>query len=389
MTMDYTIEKCYEVYKIECLSQNQECVSADKFRRVFTEDFNIKFKSPKSDTCHICDSIYVSMKEATIQRNEEQIQALQLKQELHHRKAKAGQDAIKNATKTAQENNETYAITFDLQQALPTPKLSTGPTFYKKKLFSYNLGIDSLYPSQGYFYLWDESTAARGADEIGSCLLKHFQIHNIKGHTLIAISDNCIGQNKNWSLVGVWLRLLALGNFKEIIHIFPQVGHTMLPSDRDFAVVEKYVRAHCQYVYSPAEWENILRTCQRKNPFIVYKMNQEDFLKVSEMRNYFVQPKSTPANPCSIRNAVRMRFSAENFEHIEIADTYNGEFNSYSIQKRERTGILQEHFIQDLQKKYATRLGIEPSKLEHVLSCLEWIPSVHHEFYRSLFAKSL
>ncbi|CAG9826904.1 unnamed protein product [Diabrotica balteata] len=99
MTIDYTIEKCYEVYKIECLSQNQECVSVDKFRRVFTDDFNIKFKSPKSDRCHICDSIYVSMKEATIQSNDKQIQALKLKQELHHRKAKAGQDAIKNATK--------------------------------------------------------------------------------------------------------------------------------------------------------------------------------------------------------------------------------------------------------------------------------------------------
>ena len=166
----------------------------------------------------------------------------------------------------ATENNGTYAITFDLQQALPTPKLSTGPTFYKKKLFCYNLSIHSLYPCQGYFYMWDESTAGRGADEIGSCLLKHFSQHNIKGTKLIAISDNCGGQNKNWSLVSVWLRLLAQGTFKEILHVCPQVGHTMLPSDRDFAYVEKFVRAHCQYIYTPEEWEKVLRSAQKKTP---------------------------------------------------------------------------------------------------------------------------
>lgn len=139
--------------------------------------------------------------------------------------------------------------------------------------------------------MWDESTAGRGAHEIGSCLIKHFSMFNIKGKKLIAVSDNCGGQNRNWTLVSVWLRLLALRVFEEIIHVFPQVGHTMLPSDRDFALVENYVRAHCQYVYSPEEWEEVLRNSQKKRPFVVYRMQQKDFLKVSDMRNYYQQPK--------------------------------------------------------------------------------------------------
>ena len=63
--------------------------------------------------------------------------------------------------------------------------------------------------------MWDEGTAGRGADEIGSCLLKHFQRHDIQGEKLIAIS--------------------------KLSYTFPQVGHVMLPSDCDFGVVEKYV----------------------------------------------------------------------------------------------------------------------------------------------------
>lgn len=84
--------------------------------------------------------------------------------------------------------------------------------------------------------MWDESTAGRGADEVASCLLQHFEAKNIRAEKLVAISDNCGGQNKNWSLMGVWLRLIALGYFKHVTHYFPVVGHTMLPADRDFGI---------------------------------------------------------------------------------------------------------------------------------------------------------
>lgn len=52
----------------------------------------------------------------------------------------------------ATQTQGTYAITFDLQQTLPTSKLSNGPTFCKKKTFCYNLSIHILHPCQGYLY---------------------------------------------------------------------------------------------------------------------------------------------------------------------------------------------------------------------------------------------
>lgn len=385
MTMDYTVEKCYEVYKEECLKEAVNFVSSDKFRRIFTEDFNIKFKSPKTDTCSVCDSITVALKNAELNKDQDAIHELKISQELHHRKAKAGQDALRSATMESAQNEGTYAITFDLQQALPTPKLSTGPTFYKKKMFCYNFSIHRLHPAQGYFYMWDESTAGRGADEIGSCLLKHFSEHNISGSKLIAISDNCGGQNKNWSIVSVWLRLLAQGTFEEIVHIFPQVGHTMLPSDRDFAYVEKYVRAHCQYIYTPDEWESVLRSSQKKTPFIVHRMTQNDFVKISDMRN-ILQTSKAPEE-LGIRNCIRIRCSAKDLDTIEMSDTYSGNFTSVSIKKRGRPTNCKERLVQSLEKKYNSKLPIDQGKLEHVLSCLSWIPSVHHRFYTNLHSK--
>lgn len=34
--------------------------------------------------------------------------------------------------------------------------------------------------------MWDESSAGRGAEEIGSCIRKHFESNNIKREKLIA-----------------------------------------------------------------------------------------------------------------------------------------------------------------------------------------------------------
>lgn len=116
-------------------------------------DFNISFKTPKSDTCSECDALKVAIETATIKNDEESLKELCMKQEVHHRTAQAGQDAIKEATNVAINDPDTYVITFDLQQALPQPKLFTGPTLYKKKMFCYHFSIHSFGDGKGYFYL--------------------------------------------------------------------------------------------------------------------------------------------------------------------------------------------------------------------------------------------
>lgn len=87
----------------------------------------------------------------------------------------------------------------------------------------------------------------------------------------------------------------------------------MWPSDRDLALVETYVRAHCQYVYSPDEWVKALKESQKKN----FSLFIQDFI-VPDMRNYFLQPKGSIDNKFGIRNAIRMKFSAENFNRINF-----------------------------------------------------------------------
>lgn len=78
---------------------------------------------------------------------------------------------------------------------------------------------------------------------------------------VIAYSDNCPGQTKNWVIMALWLMLVRTTKFKTIEHKFLISGHTHLPSDRDFASIENRQRKYAQQVFSPDEWKLLMRDC--------------------------------------------------------------------------------------------------------------------------------
>lgn len=85
--------------------------------------------------------------------------------ELHFRRAEAMQDTLKNEISMA-ASKDTYVLSFDLQQALLVPSLTTGPAFYLRKAWVYNLEVHDCVNNKGYMYMWSENTGKRGSDEI-------------------------------------------------------------------------------------------------------------------------------------------------------------------------------------------------------------------------------
>lgn len=55
MPMGYSIQLYFEKYVEKSNSRNESAVSIDKYRRIFTEDYSVRFKSPKSDNFQSCD----------------------------------------------------------------------------------------------------------------------------------------------------------------------------------------------------------------------------------------------------------------------------------------------------------------------------------------------
>jgi len=99
----------------------------------------LHFHKIGKDTCQKCDGYKTKI---DAHEDGQAKEALITEQELHHRKAEAVRNKkMKNNEEAIQSNGTKAVLTFDQQKTLPTPMLSTGIAYYKRQLWTYNLGI--------------------------------------------------------------------------------------------------------------------------------------------------------------------------------------------------------------------------------------------------------
>lgn len=379
-----TISRLYSEYYVPwCQQKNIEPVLEHMYRKIFCTEYNIGFKLPKSDTCKTCDQLNIKIESATKERNDQELYRLSTELNLHKAKAKAMQDLLKSSVEESKNNIRKLVISFDLQQALPIPKLTTGPAFYCRKIWMYNLGIHDCTEGKGYMFLWTEDTAKRGSDEVASILLK-FLSTKTDIDDLIIFTDNCPGQNKNWLLIALWLQLINENKFKTITHHFLVSGHTHLPSDRDFALIEKRHRKYAPQVFSPTEWFDIICKSNKKSPFAVTVMKQPDFFCFAPiLANIKKAVHTDDGNNLDFATAFSFHFNNENTKVFHIKHSVNGGYETATITKR---GRPVQTSLAALNRKYTEPIKISKKKIDNVKSLLPYIPPVHHAFYHSLEA---
>ncbi|CAH1098818.1 unnamed protein product [Psylliodes chrysocephalus] len=115
---DVFISSLYKDFYLDwCKDKNITPVKEDMYRRIFCNEYNIGFKLPKRDTCHTCDCLNILIQT----------------EDLHHRRAAAMQNSLREEVESAKTNGDKIVLTFDLQQTLPTPSLTVGPAFNLRK----------------------------------------------------------------------------------------------------------------------------------------------------------------------------------------------------------------------------------------------------------------
>lgn len=247
ITSVHSISEMYKVYVTKCTNDNIEPVREHTFRDIFNTEYNIGFKLPSTDTCKVCDEA-------------QQMNPKPAAYEVHLRKAEAAYGSLRrDKARCKNTDSDTLVITMNLQQALPTPHLSTECVFYQRQLRTYNFGIHICNSDNAIMCVWPESVASRGSDEIASCLLKAVPLieEGAGKRKLIVYSDSCVGQNKNFTITGLWMYTIDCGWFEEIEHTFLVPGHTFLPCDADFGIIEK-VKRKTQVVYVPGQWADLI-----------------------------------------------------------------------------------------------------------------------------------
>ena len=242
------------------------------FRKILNENFNLHFHAPISDSCRRCDSFKMSIMACTDERKKKE---LEFEKELHLRKAEEAREGMREDRELArQPEQDVTCIDFDLMKTRATPVLSTGVCYYKRQLWTYCLGIHDLASENAIMYLWNESIACRGAQEVGSCLLYYVK-NFVHTRNLIMYSDQCGGQNRNikLSLMCSYITTSPDNTVSRIDHKFLCSGHSYLPCDQDFGLVEKSKKYHSN-IYVPNDWEVVVRTT-RKKPFHVISMKKK------------------------------------------------------------------------------------------------------------------
>lgn len=137
---------------------------------------------PKSDSCNTCDAFKVKVDAET---DPQSLLKLQSEWELHKRKAERAYQQMREDSALAHSDSSVEMLTFDLQRSLPTPVLTTNLVYYKRQLWTYNLGIHNCATENACMHVWHEGIASRGSDEVGSAILNHINHMTTSATSLI------------------------------------------------------------------------------------------------------------------------------------------------------------------------------------------------------------
>lgn len=358
-----------------------KAVSNDKYRRIFCLEFNIGFKLPRSDTCQTCDKLKIDLD--SNKHDAELTRKLKTEQECHHNMADAMQLNLQDTSEQAKISKNIDVIALDLQQNLPTPSLTVGLAFYLRKAWTYNFGIHNCVNNQGHMYLWSENVANRGSDEIMSCILKHVRLNKPSSPHLIAFSDNCGGQNKNWNVMALWQMMVREKIYETIEHRFPVPGHTRLPCDRDFGLIEVCKKSVGQ-VYTPDGWCELIQKANQRNPFIVTMMTSSDFYSFENLSDFFQKKLKTDDNdPVDFRNVRCFKFTSTEPDIIYVKHSLSGEFKPITTSRGNMSLAIPSLDAQILQK-YDGNISLNPNKIKDLRKLLPYIPTQHRYFYNEI-----
>jgi hypothetical protein len=202
-------------------------------------------------------------------------------------------DSYKMDCARAKVDPTVCVLTVDLQQVIFTPALTNSSSFYLRKLSNFNLGIHNSNDDSASMYLWTETTARRGSNEITSCLWDYltsrFQpLTANQDRELIVWFDRCVGQNNNFIVVNLLLMLVWNGYFTSVNQKLFITGHSYNQCDRDFGLIEKRQRKTTLLV--PSDIEYIIREARDSNPFDIVWLPQHKFLDFKYMSTLVRRP---------------------------------------------------------------------------------------------------
>ncbi|XP_073956134.1 uncharacterized protein [Choristoneura fumiferana] len=357
-----------EKYPIQAKTERQ-------YRDIVNENFNLGFFCPKKDQCDQCHT-YRNIANPS----QEQIDAF----EQHQARKKLARDLKKNDKITSQESDgATVSAVFDFEKVLTCPFGQVSIFYYKKKLSCFNFTLFDMGRKRAVCYMWDETVAKRGANEVSSCLLDFIEANARDGVRFFLFwSDNCPGQNRNRFVYSSYVH--AANQFHvSITHRFMEKGHTQNEGDSVHSAIENAART--KKIYTPKEWQLLVRWAKNSTecPYEVRDMTKDDFYdfkdRVSDklwsknIRGQKVKWNSIKEVHVAATDPNKLCYkydlSAEHYDTIAVGSTTRNSNNNAN-----------------LKKCYNDPLQIPFDKYKDLMSLCDSdiIPRAHHDYFKNI-----
>lgn len=276
-----TLADLHRDYTLQCQKYNKPFGNYFMYHRIFNEEYNLSFFSPKKDQCDVC----IAFDNA----NQEEKQKIKTEYEDHLRQKDLSRKEKESDKMKVSKN---YIVTcYDLQQVLPCPNGDVSVFYYTSKLNVLNFTLFELKNNTVQCFLWHEGEALRGANEIGTCVLKYIEE---KAHTvapdeplhIVFYSDNCCGQQKNRFLIAMYMYAVMNYNVTSITHKFLIRGHTQNENDCCHSVIEQAIKRVKKSgpIYTPDQYVSVIRLAKKKgDPYKVTELCHEDIIDLKDV----------------------------------------------------------------------------------------------------------
>lgn len=240
------------------------------YRKIFNTKFNLGFFLPRKDQCELCNR----WKKAS--DNQERLQIV--REYGAHLRNKKAVNKLKNDDKISAATDSTKCVAaFDLQKVLTCPRSETSLFFYRNKLSIFNFTVFDLCLREGHCFIWNETEAKKGANEVASNLVKFIELKLEKGcRHFFFYSDGPSGQNRNRMVFSMYLILSAKYKIN-ITHRFLESGHSYSEVDSMHARIENEVGR--SEIFDQEEWFKLITNAkQTGEQYKIHKVTHDTVL---------------------------------------------------------------------------------------------------------------
>lgn len=230
------IKKLYELYKVDRLKNDKEAelMSKTMFQSIFKSHFNLCYLK-RMKSCQTCKRIDAYESSQVISQNTKIL--LRRKKISHSKILKKIKKDFMDCVDYAKNNIERIEVfTFSIQRTLDMPSIDDEDSFQFRPLWCYNVCVNDELRNKSHMFIWKESVASKGSEEVASCLYK-FLLINLPEETekIILVSEPHAGLNRDMKFTLMLKNFFEVWNhpqLKTIEQRFIVTGHVSPPKTR-------------------------------------------------------------------------------------------------------------------------------------------------------------